>query len=131
MPDTKQLGAQLGEKFAGLRASGSIQEREAKLLIDEIISRDPKVKLPSILDDEQVKAWQKENAVTDGQLKAALTAARSELKGKAVVNAVKVPPRARRRVAQPTVNELQSADRSLPAPMIIHDVVPNLPLDQI
>ena len=130
MADTKKLGAELGEKFARRRALGSVQEREAKLLISEIIAHDPKVKLPPILADEQVKAWQKETGVTDGHLKAALTDARSSLKDKADVDAVKLPRRSRHRNAHVPVTEAGAKNGAIKSDVpVAPGIVPNLSLD--
>ena len=97
--DTKKLGAELGERLAKLRVLGSESAREAKILIGEIIKRDPKVKLPTILADPATQSWQKERGVTDGQLKTALTEARADLKPVVDPDEVKVPVKSRNRSA--------------------------------
>ncbi len=95
MADTKKLGAELGEELARERTLGSAQDREARKLIDPIVARDPKVKLPRLLANERVQAWQKATGVTDGQLKQALTSARAELKANPAQEPIRIPTRTR------------------------------------
>jgi hypothetical protein len=97
MANTTQLGAELGEHFARERALGSDQEREARQLIDQIMAREPRVKLPRLLADERVQSWQKQTGVTDAHLKKALTTARAERKADPEPDPIKVPVRTRRR----------------------------------
>jgi hypothetical protein len=97
MANTTQLGAELGEYFARERALGSDQEREAKQLIDLIVAREPRIKLPRLLADERVQAWQKQTAVTDAQLKKALTTARAERNANPEPEPIRVPVRTRKR----------------------------------
>lgn len=97
MNDSKKLGAQIGEDFARMRTLGSQQQIEARNLVDQIVGRDPKVKLPQILGDERIKAWQQEKGVSDHNLKEALTEARKELRKRPQEDVIKVPPQTRSR----------------------------------
>lgn len=97
MNDSKKLGAQIGEDFARMRTLGSEQQIEARNLVDQIVARDPKVKLPQILGDDRIKAWQQEKGVSDHNLKEALTQAREALRNRPEEDVIKVPPRKRSR----------------------------------
>ena len=80
MEATKKLGDTLGREFAATKQNGSRSQREARELIDQIIAHHPTVKSTAILNDSRVQSWQRENVVSDNQIRTALTAARNALR---------------------------------------------------
>lgn len=129
---TEELGATLGEHFAKARSLGSLAEQEAKKLIDLVIERDPKVKLPALLADERVKAWQAQMSVSDHHLKEALTRARKAIEKVVDDRPIKVPGRARNGTAKTRSTKAEAAQTAPTShAATLPGIVPNLPLDRL
>jgi hypothetical protein len=125
MTDTSTLATELGDEFATEAALGSVQNQEARKLIEPIVARNSKVKLPQLLSNERVKAWQVATGVTDTQLKQALTKARAALKNVQQPSPVIVPVRKRSRVAAGPVVSKPAPESNTHNTAVQRGLVPN------
>ncbi|MEO1968424.1 MAG: hypothetical protein ABGW87_06895 [Sphingomonadaceae bacterium] len=119
MSEAENLGNEIGAEFAKVRAQGSKPQREARTLVEKILEHDPKAKLPDLLANEKIVAWQTANNVTDNHLKVALTNARAKLKK---VNVPKRPKPARSGTNSSTANRAAAQARPQQAHL---GIVPN------